>query len=102
MHKAPKRRRVLCLNLTLKKPFNIPNAIAAMLEIVTIWLTIPKYMGSEEPKKVLAKSTKNKLDNTSSILVPKTTRAKEKINRLPSGLSVAELLIMYLKIKLNV
>ncbi len=57
---------------------------------------------SGEPKKVLAKSTKNRLDNTSSILVPKKARAKDKMNRLPSGLSTAELLIMHPNLMLNV
>jgi hypothetical protein len=85
MHNAPKSRRVLCLTLTLKKPFKTPNTIAVMLEIVTIWLTTAKLTRFEEPRKVLAKSTKNKLDNTSSMLVPKTARTKEKMNRFPSG-----------------
>jgi hypothetical protein len=73
-----------------------------MLEIVTIWLAIPKYTGSDDPKNVLAKSTKNRLDNTSSMLVPKTTRDKDKMNCLPSGLLTAEILIMQLKSKLNI
>jgi hypothetical protein len=80
MQSAPNNKRVLCLNFTLKKLFNIPKITAAMLEIVKIWLTTAREALFDEPKKVFAISTKNKLARTSSMLVPKTAIAKEKTN----------------------
>jgi hypothetical protein len=44
-----------------------------------------------EPKKVLDRSTRNKLARTSNMLVPKTARAKEKTNLRPRGFSIANL-----------
>jgi hypothetical protein len=83
MHNAPIRSRVLWFIFVLKNPFRTPKTTAAMLEIVTIWLTIAIDARFEEPKKALDKSTKKRLAKTSSMLVPKKTSAKEKINFLP-------------------
>jgi hypothetical protein len=87
MNKTPTSNNFLWSTFTLKKPFSTPKTTAAILEKVTTWLAIAIETKLELPKKVLAMSTRYKLERTSSILVPKKASVKEKTKCLPNRLS---------------